>query len=707
MKPTLAACILTVTIALVYGNTLEHSFHYDDIPSILEKPWVQGLDKIPQFIFSFWQRPLVILTFNLNHAISGFDVWSYHLFNIAFHTLAAFCVFLLARLILRSAFPGMPNGVWQHFPLLAALLFALHPLNTQSVTYISSRSSLLATLFYLASVWFFFTALLNRPVNGLERGGAVRTGAGFAASALCFMLGALSKQIVWTLPAILFLFHFYFFSILTIKDWIVRHMKWIAAAFLPLAVFLGYKQFAGGGLAAASDTPYTWNSYLLTQTFVVPFEYFKKMLFPINLNIDIHFPVLSDWASPANWLGIATLGIYAGVWFMLSRRRPVAEEPAAASATGESAFVKNTLAFAMAWIAVTLLPTSSVIPLLDVAVEHRTYLPLAGFCLALSALLCCLCAWAARSGSALGKTAAAIPALAAAAVLVLFAAGVVDRNAVWKNEITLWNDAKQKSPNLTRPYNNLGEAYDQRGEFDKAIAEFEAAVRLNPRYFFALNNLGNIHGKKKDYPKAIHYFKKALAEKPGYPPALYNLARALHLTGRPDQALASYRKAVAGDPFLKEAFYNLAHLALQFGLIDEAIQNFQRFIALRPDHPEARFGLGNAYAMNGRFDQALEQFSRAAQLKPGFLLPVAGIANIQLQRGDVDAALATYDAALSQQPHAGIHKNLGMIYYRFKQDPIKALHHFNESLKLAPAQPQAQALQAIVAQLKGTRETES
>ena len=85
MKKFSPVLLLTLAVFLVYGNTLFHSFHFDDIPSILEKPWIRGLDKIPQFIFSVWSRPLVILSFNINHAITGFEVWSYHAFNILFH----------------------------------------------------------------------------------------------------------------------------------------------------------------------------------------------------------------------------------------------------------------------------------------------------------------------------------------------------------------------------------------------------------------------------------------------------------------------------------------------------------------------------------------------------------------------------------------------------------------------------------------------
>ena len=204
--------MLTLAVFLVYGNTLFHSFHFDDIPSILEKPWIRGLDKIPQFIFSVFSRPLVILSFNINYAISGFDVWSYHAFNILFHATATLLVYRLAVQI-ENATIGMNaqtgftrSGV----PLFSAFIFALHPLSTQSVTYISSRSTILVTIFYLSGLILFFKGMLNMKETD-SRGRLFKAGY-WPVAGICFFLGILSKKTIVTLPVMIFLFHFYFVS---------------------------------------------------------------------------------------------------------------------------------------------------------------------------------------------------------------------------------------------------------------------------------------------------------------------------------------------------------------------------------------------------------------------------------------------------------------------------------------------------------------
>jgi len=690
MKKISPVLLLTLAVFLVYGNTLLHSFHFDDIPSILEKPWIRGLDKIPQFIFSFLSRPLVILSFNINHAISGFNVWSYHAFNILFHLTATCLVYRLARLIER-AFQRNHTEAGNRgpgVPLLSAFIFALHPLSTQSVTYISSRSTILVTIFYLAGLILFFEGWLkkNEPADTAPRGKLFFSGYWLLAG-ICIFLGILSKQTIVTLPVMMFLFHFYFVSRETFPRWLKKQIKWMALILVPIVCVLIWKHFFGGGIIFASQTPFSPASYFLTQTFVVPFEYFRKLLFPFNLNIDVNFPLFSDWSVWANWMGIATLSVYSVLCIRVSSDRK------------ENG---RLIGFGMVWILITLLPTSSVVPLLDVAVEHRTYLPMVGFSLLTAGLLRELSSQLEKPVSHLRVSwSHRVLVVSTILLLVFYSAGVIKRNAVWKNEISLWTDAKKKSPNLVRPYNNLGETYDKRGEYDRAISEFEAALKLNPNYFFALNNLGNIYGKKKHYPEAIAYFEKALKIKADYSPAHYNLARALHLVGKPDLAVQSYREAIRFNPYFEQAFFNLANLLLQRGKPKEAIENFLEFLKMQPDHARARFGLGNAYAVQGKLDLAYREFEQSAALDPKFVFPHVNMANIEMQRGNITSAIKIYERVLARDPKlAGIHKNLGMIFYQFKKNRSKAAFHFEESLRLEPGQPQADAMRSLLVDLQ-------
>jgi len=683
--------VLVTVIGLAYGNTFLNAFHFDDIPSILEKPWIRGLDKIPQFLFSFFQRPLVILSFNINYAVSEFSVWSYHLFNIIFHVLATLLVYQLAHRVLDYLKEFSPQKGFAFFPFYVAMIFALHPLNTQSVTYISSRSSLLVTVFYLGSLILFFKGFKPWKETGRKGWGH------FLGSGICFLLGGFSKETIVTLPAMLFLFHFYFISRETPKAWIATNAKWIFLLAIPLLAFVGYKQLAAGGLLSASSAYLQPGTWFLTQTSVVPFEYFRKMLFPFNMNIDIDFPILSDWLQSESWLGMVVLGLFIIFWVRISSH---------SSETDSLEAGRRCVGFGMAWILLTLLPTSSFIPLLDVAVEHRTYLPVVGFVFMFAGGFGCVRTWCKEVSPRFSFPATKLVNSCAVLILLCFSIGVIIRNGDWKDEVTLWTDAKKKSPNLVRPYNNVGEAYDKLGKYDEAIVEFEGALKIEPNYFFGLNNLGNIYGKQRKLPQAIGYFQRALEQKPDYSPAHYNLARAFHLTGKRQEAAESYRKAIKSNPYFEQAFYNLAYLAMELSLFDEAIQNFKKFLAMQPNHSKAHFGLGNGLMMKGHLDLALAEYRKSAQLDPQFVFPYLNMANIQMQTKNIPAAIENFEKALSINPTMpAVHLSLGMVYHQFHGNKEKALGHLKESLHLAPDQPRAKFIRSLILEMENKQPT--
>ncbi len=684
MNPIFPKLFLSLLIVLVYGNTILNSFHFDDIPSILEKPWIRGLDKIPHFILSVFERPLIILSFNLNYAISEFAVWSYHIFNICLHILATTLVYKLVQQIMffLRDLSNQKHSYNFSWPFFTALVFALHPLSTQSVTYISSRSSILVTIFYLGGLYLFFKGFGERKFNG-------KAGRGyFLGSGLLFFLGVLSKEIIVTLPAALFLFHYYFISRESPGKWLSTNLKWILLLAIPLLAGVGYKQFVGGGFLSASSADLSSSTWLLTQTAVVPFEYIRKLLFPFNLNIDINFPILRNWLSPLNWLGIFTLGLVMALWLRISTRL---------DKNNLWQIEKRCAGFGMGWIFLTLLPTSSFIPLLDVAVEHRTYLPMVGFALLLTSVFN-------KAACSKFNTKSRIVSpvqIGMLSILILFSLGVMDRNKVWKDELTLWADAKSKSPGIVRPYNNLGEAHDKLGNFDKAIEEFQMALKINPDYFFGLNNLGNVYGKQKKYEEAIKYFQRALDQKSDYSPAHYNIARAYHLVGRKNDAIESYRKAIQFNPYFEQAFYNIAYLSMELSLFDEAIENFNKFIAMQPNHSKAHFGLGNAMMMKGHLDLAMHEYRLSAQLDPTFAFPYMNMANIQMQTKNIPAAIENFEKALIINPGIpAVHLSLGMIYYQFQNDIPKALGYLREALRLNPHQQGAARIKSLVTELE-------
>ena len=683
MQKKLPYLIFASLVFLVYANTIFQSFHFDDIPSILQKPWIRGLDKIPQFILSLNQRPLTILSLNVNYAISEFNVWSYHVFNILFHTGTVLLVFQLGKIILKTYEYRRPEirKVYRNAPTWAAVFFALHPLNTQSVTYISSRSSVLATLFFLSALALLIRAIHewfpkaggNHPAQRKKR--LVR----LICAMVLWGLGFLCKEIVITLPAIAFLFHYFFISQLNFAHWLKNQFKWITLGLVVLLGAIGLRNTLMGKLLASSPTNYSTPDYLLTQSFVIPFEYLRKLLWPVNLNIDIGFPIITDWSHPENWLGILTL-----VFLII----------------GLVKITDSWIQFGLFWGLITLMPTSSFIPLLDPAVEHRMYLPMAGFCLATGAAVCQL-------EKTIRATILTGPFSRLAlwrttwtgwfVMVVLMAAMTTERNRNWQSEVTLWSDSKKKSPHIVRPFNNLGEAYDKQKNYNKAIAEFKNALKLNPNYVFALGNIGNVLGKMGQYEKAKTYFRRALQVKPDYAPAHYNLARALSLTGKKKKAKDHYLKAVEIKPFFEKAWFNLAFTESEIGEHESAIKHYKKFLEFQPRYAKAWFGLGMSYFKQGEFEQAIEALLKATQNDDRYLAPRINLAAIYLQQNQVEQALKVYKKLLLEVGNIpGVHKNLGILYGKNIKNPLKAAYHFREALRLEPSQPQAEAMKQMI-----------
>lgn len=681
--------LLLGLVSLVYANVYLNSFHFDDLTAILQKPWIRGLDKIPMFLFSFAQRPLVILSLNLNYYLSEFQVWSYHLFNVGFHVIAVCLVYRMA-LEICSLSRHSDNLSNRKNGFLAATLFAIHPLNTQAVTYISSRSSIMATCFYLTATIFLLKGygtqrdILEKKSKSKNK--RLSRNIPFILSFICLFFGILCKEIVVTFPAIAFLAHFLFVSRYSIVDWIRQNFRIICAAVFCLILILVGILFLKKTILEMYPNSFSWKTYLLTQSFVIPFEYFWKFFFPFNLSIDIDFPLISDWMRISSFFGIIILGFYLWIGFSAS---------------------SMLIRFGMIWGFITFLPTSSFIPLFDIAVEHRTYLPLAGFSLAMAAMISSL---GKSVGDWLGekfserKNFDILSLVFPMVIIMCFGVLTVNRNKVWKDEISLWNDAKTKAPKIVRPYNNLGEAYDKLGNYSSAIDEFKAALSLNPNYVFALSNLGNIYGKLKNFQESVKYFQKAIAIKPDYAPANYNLGKALHVLDKPQQARGYYQKAVEANSYFVEAIFNLAHIETELGLYDDSIKNYIKFIELQPKLDRAYLGLGRAFIGAKETAKAIEAFKKAIKLNPSSLSANINLATTYLSLGKIDDSIFIFNRILKQFPKiAGIHKNLGLIYYQHKQNPQKALHHFKESLKLDEKQPQANQIRAIISELEGKK----
>jgi hypothetical protein len=397
-KNVLSICLLATLAIIIYSNTFDASFHFDDTPAIVENYAIHRFDI--KEIFSTSARPILDLTFALNYYFGKLNVFGYHLVNLMLHIANGAMLYFILLWTINTPHPnptpqggrageGVTQGgmrVSHRIPLYASLIFIAHPIQTQAVTYIVSRSSVLATSFYLLALLLFIKAFDKRSKNNnpaippLGKGGeggfeqrvkskdqnSLRHKLYLVGAFIASCLGMGTKQIVVTLPVMLLIYDFYFISK---GDWKVLkgHYRIHFAMFFTLA-FVFYLSFSGlktyvsfdyaKGVPMPQEQPITSIQYFLTQLHVIPY-YIRLLFIPEDLNLDYDWPITRNIDLPTIlFFVLLTCTIVAAI--KLYRRARL-------------------ISFGIIWFFVTLSVTSSFVVIYDVIFEHRLYLPSIGF----------------------------------------------------------------------------------------------------------------------------------------------------------------------------------------------------------------------------------------------------------------------------------------------------------------------------------------
>ncbi|WP_162604918.1 tetratricopeptide repeat protein [Geomonas terrae] len=602
----LQLALIALVGLLAYSNTFHAPFVIDDEGSITENPVIKNL---ASFLFDGTgyrynpRRFIGYLTFALNYNMGGLEVTGYHIFNTAVHLLNGAFVFLLLRLTQQTPFfktteevedagRGIPPETLA--PLIAALLFVAHPIQTQAITYVVQRFASLATLFYLASLTCYILARLRQEARvGVSRGGTITW---YIAALLCALLAMKTKEIAFTLPLTVALYELSFFGTPSRK----RLLLLLPLAATLLVVPLGLMQ-SGKPLGemlgemdrlARETTSISRGDYLLTQ-FSVIVTYLRLMLIPIGQNLDYDYPVFHTLFAPRVFLSLLLLVALAGTGIYLYRRS--SREP-----------WQRLAGFGIFWFFITLSVESSVIPIRDVIFEHRVYLPSVGIFCAAAALLAPL----------LARLAPRAAAAAVGVVVLVLAVTTWQRNLVWGSAVTLWQDCAGKAPGKARPHNNLAIALLAAGRNDEAAAELKTALKLDPGNVEALRNLGAAYEKTGGVEQAISQYRAALQGNPDNKYAHYNLAVAYSKQGKTDQALSELQLALKVDPEYPDAHNNLGVLYANQGLMKEAIAEFSLAVKYDPRSAEGHKNLGFALGMNGKQEEGMAELRTAADLQP-------------------------------------------------------------------------------------------
>ena len=604
-KKFLQVFLIVMVGLLAYSNTFNSSFHFDDEPNIVNNPDIKAFPGIlnTKDIFT-GNRFIGFLTFSINYRLHGLNVTGYHIFNLTVHIVNSLLVYWLVLLTFRTPFlktngTGLEthNNTGNLIALFSSLLFVSHPIQTQAVTYIVQRFTSLATMFYLLSLVMYIrwritskgTESREQRAEGKEQKTenrelklqALRSML-YAISIISAVLAMKTKEIAFTLPVIIAIYEFMFF-----KERIKKKVLYLIPFFVVMLIILFNLLYSDQPIEkfiadlderTRSETDMSRADYLFTQ-FRVIVTYIRLIFLPINQNFDYDYPVYHSFfntevlLSLLFLLSILGLGIYLLYYskyykFISKSSHPVIpacresflkNDPGQAGMTNQitSCLPANIffsyrslftihhyrlISFGIMWFFITLSVESSIIPIVDVINEHRVYLPSAGIFIAISASAFAVCSILKNKLSpAFEKTFMLFPGL----VIIILTSAAYARNMVWKDEVSLWSNVVMNNPNKARGFYNLGSAYHDEKQFDKAIENYTKAISIKPNHVKAYTNRGNAYDEKGQTYKAIEDYMKALAINPYHADTYFNLGVACVRRGLLDNAMANFKKACA------------------------------------------------------------------------------------------------------------------------------------------------------------------
>lgn len=590
---------------LLYANVLKAPFVLDDF-GFLNDPHLLLTEITPGNIADVTRitmenispRILPSLTFAFNYRLGRRDVTGYHLFNLLIHAVTAWLVFLVCRRTLVRC-----RNSSLVIPVMAGLLWLVNPLHVQSVTYIWQRMNSMAALFFILSLYGYIRARETAlSARGSRSAGIVL----FAFSLIAGLLALASKQNAATLPVMLALYEWFFFQDLSV-DWLKKKLPWACLAVLVaagLALFFLDASPVQAILRSYADKPFTMGQRLLTEPRVILY-YITLLLFPYpsRLSLDYDFPLSSSLISPAVTLlaGIALAALFAGAVITARRHR--------------------LLSFAVIWFLANLVIESSVIGL-ELMWGYRTYLPSIFPFMALTAFVFHI----------VKSRPAAVCLLVAAIILSGF--WTRQRNRVWQDELTLWQDAAAKSPHSARPYHNLGRAYQAGGDDRKAVAAYRQAlsIRLDtvgPDHYrtgetwndlgVAYDRLGDVENAADSYRRALNILSRRLGPAHLMTSGVYNNLCVLYgRNGDFDQAVYWCRKALtartaavgSNHPEVADLHNNLGLALAGAGFIDQARDHLETALNIYRRH------LGEQHPRTGQCRENLYNLSNSIKITP-------------------------------------------------------------------------------------------
>jgi tetratricopeptide (TPR) repeat protein len=615
-------------------------------------------------------HPVTWISHMLDAQFFGKDPSGPHLVNLLLHVANSVLLFIVLRrlfaaLEIRKA--GSETRISRIDPnwpsAFVAALFALHPLQVESVAWVAERKGVLSTFFFMLTLWAYVKYVQESKVEGPKskvEDLILRRKPYFVLALVFFTLGLLSKPMLITVPILLLLLDF----------WPLRRMSSAGSRavliekvpFFALAVGSGILTLVTQGRAGAFQSLEHYSaSSRLENALMSYWHYLGKFFWPTGLATP--YPRTFHWPMLELALGaLLLLGLCAGAYWQ-RRRLPF-------------------VAVGWFWFFIALMPVAGIVQAAAQSVSDRyTYLPSIG--------LFILVTWVACGAVARGWVPKTVCGMVAGILLLTCAARTRDQLAVWRNSETLFKHALAVTRNNVIAQYNLGMYYQEHGRADEALACYGRTLAMKPDHAESLNNIGYLLIGQKKYGEAIRYFEAALKANPNAVEARNNVGYALCMAGRTDEGIAQYRLALKSRPDHIGVLNNLGNVLAQRRQFKEAIPYYETSLRANPEQAAAQYGLAHALDSSGQHDQAIEHYRLAAQVSPKYAEPHFDLGLALARKGQFDESVKEFREAVRLKPQNptfqfGLGKALA-IAQKFDESIVA----YKEGLRFSPTNAEA------------------
>jgi protein O-mannosyl-transferase len=625
--------LIFVACVSIYYNSFNASWHLDDYSNIISNPAIRISDISPNSLFraaGLFQspdgtdtgirfRPIAFLTFALNWYAGKDQPAGYHAVNILLHTLCSIILFyLLQSLFLTPCLSGCYKRDERNIALLAAVLWAIHPIQVQAVTYIVQRMTILATLFYISCMLCYVQARVQT-----ER---TKKSALFSGCFLFLLLAVSSKENAVILPLSLALVEIVFFCNLSEGTNLKNCFRIIITAIVASGILSAIVAYF------TMPNPLTFINRIST---VRPFTLLERLMTEPRVVIgylsQIFCPLLTQFS------------IEHSVTVSKSLMNPVTTLPSILFISGLLVFslfqLKKTpiLSFSILFYFLNHIIESTVIPL-ELVFEHRNYLPTTFifFPIATAGIK------GLRYYQKMDRQSMFLFCFSLiTAFLIVLGISTHLRNQVWDSEKTLWEDAMLKAPLSARPYGRLAWFYEEKGQYNKALGLYEASLSkqwTNPRSAsITLANMARIYAADQNNEKALELYDRSIAKDPAYTRALYDKAQILTTLGKWDQAKEIISSLLSKGTATWHDFNLMGFILMKQGLTEEALDFLRNANKLSPQNPMIFVNIGSAFSLMGQYQKANWFLKQAKQMKKENIIPLFCLLDNHIKTGDDEA----------------------------------------------------------------------